>query len=624
MNNFNLGENANIYFYEKLIPEHLTEGYILTNGLFTTYGLEPQILTRLLIGLECMPIVKEGVDVFHDVEHYRKQENEYSILPEESLHGVFLWAPGSRESGQKGTKFAFHPKVILLRYEKQDNCQVRYVLAVLSKNITASSMLDAFCVVYGDIQEVETLQAKTETVARQAGVTEEIAEIISEVVVEPEIGTEQIVKNGQRLAEWIEILYEKLDKDVAKERGERYKKELPRVTFRCVDEAVTALQFLTERDMKEELSQLEEIIMVSPFISDTLVKGERVKRVVSAGEEYGKLSEECWEKVKKKAYQFADELIEDNRTIDMVHAKLYCGKTKQGETRLIIGSSNATINGCAWFTGQNNSDINKVTNMEFNVALTLEKGADEEFWSSLEPFVVKLVQRENFVPGTLQNEERSIWGNFLDAIANLKTDSLGAKGWKIQMNLKASADFKSNYPGAVVQILENREAELSGDKNKLECECSEAKECLWIGIIYQNIKKKYCLRLAPYIEDETYLEELNRLHQEDYHQVVRQKINSLLQNVKRVSLPQKETSQEVKKTPQRKTADKRYIYEKLKELAIIVQREVMTEKSTALVESRYRERLEQLKKHVDLLQGEQEYESMSRAIDALLRTKGEV
>ena len=47
------------------------------------------------------------------------------------------------------TLYAFHPKVMLLRYVNKDKC--RYVILVLSKNISKANLLDVFSVAYADV-----------------------------------------------------------------------------------------------------------------------------------------------------------------------------------------------------------------------------------------------------------------------------------------------------------------------------------------------------------------------------------------------------------------------------------------------------------------------------------------
>lgn len=285
--------------------------YILEKVYLTTFSLDMAQLNQLLYEMDILKNLENGkIHVFYDKTARGKQNSGEQILSSEFLHGISI--PG----------YAFHPKVILLKYSNKEDRG--YVVVVLSKNISNTDFLDAYAAACGTVGEQEA-------------------------------------KNGTHIAGFMETVLEKgcLDeKDLIE--------DLKKTNFRQVD-CGKKVFFYDAKEVFGELKKAKKLLVVSPFLSEGFlakIGQDRVDCIVSSGIGFSKLKKENAEKLidSGKCRWFGKD-----ENASALHAKVYCYK-KEDKTYWMIGSSNATVNGCDVF--------GRSGNMEYNMGF---QGDNEEY-----------------------------------------------------------------------------------------------------------------------------------------------------------------------------------------------------------------------------------------------------
>lgn len=287
--------DGEILRYDELIPVGLIKGFKLKYGLFTTFGLENRALSEMLVNLEALSLCKENaLDVYADINAINtksgKDYDEYNIVPAECFH----WVNNIKDN----KPYAFHPKIILLRYESENDKTIRYFVIMLSKNITFAQHLDCFGICYGDVSNTSGFNGKT------------MRELIKDSLPEPY-------------------------------HCENLLDELERTKFGTLDNE-TAVQFLKGSGVKKKIKAQEKLIVVSPFISQ-----------FEAPTDWGWLQKEGNLIVSMENQLFsggkAQKRVLSNKILEKtgpLHAKVYIGWNKnENKTTIIVGSSNCTYNG---------------------------------------------------------------------------------------------------------------------------------------------------------------------------------------------------------------------------------------------------------------------------------------
>ena len=321
----NLGkENLEIdNSYRKIVPmEWLTvNGYCSPSDVFlTTFSLDMQQLRQLLYELDALDLVGEKkVHVFYDESARSSENNEMQILSSEVMHGISIHG------------FAFHPKVILLRYENQTG-KLGYVVIVASRNITRSKNLDAYAVACGVVGE-------------------------------------QIEKNGERFSEFWKTVFAQDDfSDSTQYR--RILEELKKVKFKQPN-SEREVKFLSAEEVGNQLKTAKHILMVSPFLSENLSEylGEgKIDLVVSTPMELAGIKQQEHVQYRTLVGDKKGEEGKDEENNNSLHAKIYCYQDSEGQINWIFGSSNATVNGC---------NLNgKSENIEYNIGF---EGEEEDY-----------------------------------------------------------------------------------------------------------------------------------------------------------------------------------------------------------------------------------------------------
>lgn len=585
----------NICSYEKMIAESIINGYKVDKGIFTTYSLDMQVLNKLFVCLDCAQIIKNGIDVFYDVQDLKMDESSYKPVSETHLHGVNLY--------EEGQKYAFHPKIILLRYVNLEQNQVRYVMVVSSKNITSFNFLDAFCVVYGDVKKFKSGGGENES--KNNGKSNNI-------------NREKC--NGEKVACFIAQLYEKVGSD----KPNQICDELEKVNFRCADEAVTSIDFFTEVEMNAQLEKLKDMIVVSPFLSDDFVEKLNIKKIVSTSQSFGSLKDEH---INDQYYRLIDAIDID------LHAKIYYGMVEETnedkrKALCILGSSNATHNGCA--LGNNKNHVAR--NVEFNVALEVSEEEYMLFENSLDKLITSniIVTKER---DKSKEGNRHVLGNFLqemDEIVIQKKDGIWQLIMKYKKKYKSSHMLKMSIDGNGNNIWIDVEGEstIISTKNPIDT----------FGLQVGNAQdggKEYRIRIAPYIKNmegdgKEYLNALEQMHDADFVEVMKKLVDGVFarSQTKYHYSFQKELKERAQQVSRRQE-EKQCIFEKLKKLALETWKEVPPKSELEVNEQReyrereykqkYKEKLQKLREYLNVLQDQdEECKTMLNAIKTIM------
>ena len=259
--------------YKSMIPEKY-KNKKLSKAIFTTFSLGVKELEYVYDDLR---IRKNPFYVFYDGIEGRLSQTENSIFSGSRMIPVHL------------EKYAFHPKVLLLKYEDRS-----YVIIVSSRNITSQEdQMNGFAVAYGSVDDSTTNSA-----------------------------------NGKKVADFLKKLKD-LSNGSIEETFETEIKELEKVDFSISDG--NDVDFLSGCEVDGKLKELGNengLIIVSPFLNMKTLKNYSVAALYAYKKSYGEFREFT------KCY----------KNDDRVHAKIYCWKNKD-KTHWIIGSSNATYGG---------------------------------------------------------------------------------------------------------------------------------------------------------------------------------------------------------------------------------------------------------------------------------------
>ena len=308
--------------YSDLIPQSIIKDYDLDSVLCTTFSLQQEQLHELLYEIGAFPLIaKEKVHIFYDGFSRDGKKSFESVISEKLLHEIVL--------ENEGKLFAFHPKVVLMRYKKKESVEtIRYVVIVSSKNISTANLWDAYALAYGDV------------------------------------GTDEH-ESGRKLAEFIGEIYKKVDKkDISKDFI--IPDELRKTKFVPGDESdAREVIFYKPEEVWDEIKDKSGLTIISPFLSDEFIleSKDNIKNLISTEQGYAKLKEETIKFMLdgNRAFLFNGDL----------HAKIYSWN-ENDEIRYIVGSSNATKNGC--------NITNDSQNIEYNTGF----GSKDEIFKSIE------------------------------------------------------------------------------------------------------------------------------------------------------------------------------------------------------------------------------------------------
>ena len=285
--------------------------------------------------------------VFYDETARHADSNECQTVSSACLHGITL------ETAEN--VYAFHPKVIMIRYVS-DTSAPGYVILVMSKNISRSNMLEAYAVACGVVEE------------------DRIAEKDVDSDVDHNIDYNKDDDNdfnGEELARfWEKIIAVASKDDLGTPKNNRSHinmddelKELRKVRFVQPFSGKT-VRFLEGGQVLGKLKASTEVIIVSPFLSDGFFnkhsheENEQISE--NSGVDLGKV---------RSLVSTMDSFADMN-----LHAKIYCCKMADGKAYCIVGSSNATANGC--------NLNNKSGNVEYNMGFEIS-GDDYEAFDKL-------------------------------------------------------------------------------------------------------------------------------------------------------------------------------------------------------------------------------------------------
>lgn len=200
----------------ELIPEDLIKDYKIDEIYLTTFSIDLDCLKEVLYGLNALFLVGEGkVQVFYDKFTRNLKQDHNQIISEKYLHGINL--------EKDGKLYAFHPKVILCKYINENN-EVRYIMVILSKNISESNLLDTYAVAYGDV-----------------GV--------------------KITENGKKAASFWKEVFEKGGIE-----NQSVLEQLEKVEFKQNEDSFE-IQYFTEKEVFDKVKNKKDLIVISPFLS---------------------------------------------------------------------------------------------------------------------------------------------------------------------------------------------------------------------------------------------------------------------------------------------------------------------------------------------------------------------
>lgn len=347
--------------YADMLPQEWIKenNYIPDRAYITTYSFDTRQLNEVLYELGLFDLIASDkpsekspgkLHVFYDETARHADSNEYQTVSSACLHGITL------ETAEN--VYAFHPKVIMIRYVS-DTSAPGYVIIVMSKNISRSNMLEAYAVACGVVEE------------------DRIAEKDVDSDVDHNIDYNKDDDNdfnGEELARFWEKIIDitsEYDPDTPKNNRSHINmddelKELRKVRFVQPFSGKT-VRFLEGGQVLGKLKASTEVIIVSPFLS------------------YG-----FFKRINKHSYE-ENEQISENSGVDLgkvrslvstmdsfadmnLHAKIYCCKMADGKAYCIVGSSNATANGC--------NLNNKSGNVEYNMGFEIS-GDDYEAFDKL-------------------------------------------------------------------------------------------------------------------------------------------------------------------------------------------------------------------------------------------------
>lgn len=391
--------------YADMLPQEWIKenNYIPDRAYITTYSFDTRQLNEVLYELGLFDLIASDkpsekspgkLHVFYDETARHADSNEYQTVSSACLHGITL------ETAEN--VYAFHPKVIMIRYVS-DTTAPGYVIIVMSKNISRSNMLEAYAVACGVVEE------------------DRIAEKDVDSDVDHNIDYNKDDDNdfnGEELARFWEKIIDitsEYDPDTPKNNRSHINmddelKELRKVRFVQPFSGKT-VRFLEGGQVLGKLKASTEVIIVSPFLSygffkrinkhsyeeNEQISGNsrddlgKVRSLVSTMDSFAKLFANMKNIRKDKCIFFNGSNKSGAETgyyrADMnLHAKIYCCKMADGKAYCIVGSSNATVNGC----DLNCDQSNKSGNVEFNIEFEISEDDYEGFDKLLrgEPFQI--------------------------------------------------------------------------------------------------------------------------------------------------------------------------------------------------------------------------------------------
>lgn len=334
--------------YADMLPQEWIKenNYIPDKAYITTYSFDTRQLNEVLYELGLFDLIAADkpsekspgkLHVFYDETARHADSNECQTVSSACLHGITL------ETAEN--VYAFHPKVIMIRYVS-DTSAPGYVILVMSKNISRSNMLEAYAVACGVVEE------------------DRIAEKDVDSDVDHNIDYNKDDDNdfnGEELARfWEKIIAVASKDDLGTPKNNRSHinmddelKELRKVRFVQPFSGKT-VRFLEGGQVLGKLKASTEVIIVSPFLSDGFFnkhsheENEQISE--NSGVDLGKV---------RSLVSTMDSFADMN-----LHAKIYCCKMADGKAYCIVGSSNATANGC----NLNNKSGNVEYNMGFEIS----------------------------------------------------------------------------------------------------------------------------------------------------------------------------------------------------------------------------------------------------------------
>lgn len=344
--------------YADMLPQEWIKenNYIPDKAYITTYSFDTRQLNEVLYELGLFDLIASDkpsekspgkLHVFYDETARYADSNECQAVSSACLHGITL------ETAEN--VYAFHPKVIMIRYVS-DTSAPGYVILVMSKNISRSNMLEAYAVACGVVEE------------------DRIAEKDVDSDVDHNIDYNKDDDNdfnGEELARfWEKIIAVASKDDLGTPKNNRSHinmddelKELRKVRFVQPFSGKT-VRFLEGGQVFEKLKASTEVIIVSPFLSDGFFNKhsheENEQISGNSGVDLGKV---------RSLVSTMDSFADMN-----LHAKIYCCKMADGKAYCIVGSSNATANGC--------NLNNKSGNVEYNMGFEIS-GDDYEAFDKL-------------------------------------------------------------------------------------------------------------------------------------------------------------------------------------------------------------------------------------------------
>lgn len=344
--------------YADMLPQEWIKenNYIPDKAYITTYSFDTRQLNEVLYELGLFDLIAADkpsekspgkLHVFYDETARHADSNECQTVSSACLHGITL------ETAEN--VYAFHPKVIMIRYVS-DTSEPGYVILVMSKNISRSNMLEAYAVACGVVEE------------------DRIAEKDVDSDVDHNIDYNKDDDNdfnGEELARfWEKIIAVASKDDLGTPKNNRSHinmddelKELRKVRFVQPFSGKT-VRFLEGGQVLGKLKASTEVIIVSPFLSDGFFnkhsheENEQISE--NSGVDLGKV---------RSLVSTMDSFADMN-----LHAKIYCCKMADGKAYCIVGSSNATANGC--------NLNNKSGNVEYNMGFEIS-GDDYEAFDKL-------------------------------------------------------------------------------------------------------------------------------------------------------------------------------------------------------------------------------------------------